>query len=869
MNYSVPNWPFKLLRLFCDPEIVEDIEGDLIERYERHYSKKKFSTWRLLRDVLLLFRPGIIKSIMSSQDYNYAGILRFHFIFALRNFRRQKLAFLINLIGLASGLTCAFLIYLWVDDEMQVDKHFEDDELIYQVMMNDPNGNTIETGQYTPHLMAQALTKEISTVAYAAAVVPAALSGDYFGDFKLIIEDKKLNGRGHFAEGDFFNIFSYPLLVGSPGNVLSKPNSIVISQSLGDRLFGNYEAALGQVITWNLASFTGEAMVSGVLQELPQRTTSPFDFVLDFQTWYDIAKKMNLDISNWGNHTPYTYMKLQGPVDPALLQQQLDDFSNSKTKIADKQLLPVQYSSKYLYGQFEDGKQLPGRVKQVNLIAIVGLLIVLIAGINFMNLSTARASKRMKEIGIKKALGIRRKSLTHQFLIESILIVFIAIGISLLLTHLLLPYFGEFTGKNLGIQFNFMFILQLVGLVFAIGLLAGGYPALYLSGLDTIAILKNKVTTSFGTLWLRKGLVVFQFMITTLLIVATVIIYQQINYMQSKSLGYDGKKVIYFSSSENIAQQKDAFYSELSQIPGVAEVSGMSGNLTGNHSATSDFAWMGKDPDFNIDFVQIYSDFQLAETLDLNLLAGRTFSKDHNEKRSIIFNETAIEIMGLKNPVGQSVKLWGMNYQIIGVVKDFHFESLYEPIQPVALLIDFSELYRILVKLEGENHLQTLRQIEHTYQAFNPSSTFNFEFLDKEYQGLYLSERRIGVLSRLFSSLAIVISCLGLLGLVIFSIQNQFKEIGIRKLFGLTTSGVVVLLSKNFLKLVVVAMAIALPMGYWLAQEWLQQFAYHVNLTLWMFALAGLTSLVIAMITIGSQALKVAKMNPTDAIKHE
>lgn len=868
MTPKIPQWPLRLLRWFCDPEMLEDIEGDLTERYARHYSKKSLSNWRLVRDVLLLFRPGLIKSMKNSQNHNNISILRYHFIFAFRNFHRQRLAFLINVIGLTSGLTCTFLIYLWVESEWQVDKQIQNNELIYQVMINDPNGNTITTGEYTPHLMAQALAAEVSAVDYAVAVIPTILSRDYFGDFTVAASDKKMSARGEFAESHYFEIFSYPLLVGTPERVLSQPHSIVISRSLGDKLFGSYEHAIGETMTWTIASFSGEAVISGVFEALPN-TSSSFDFVLDFQSWYDIANLMKLDVSNWGNHTPYTYMKLGQAVAPDILQSQLNDFAQSKPKLSEKTLLPVQYSSKYLYGQFENGKQLPGRMKQVKLFAIIGLLILVIAVINFMNLSTARASKRMKEIGIKKALGIRRISLTNQFLIESILIVMVATTISLTLTYLLLPNFSEFTGKDLSLQPDTTLALQLLGLVLGVGLLAGGYPALYLSGMNTLAILRNKLATSYGELWLRKGLVIFQFMITTLLISAAVIVYQQINYMQSKSLGYDGEQVIYFPSTDNISKQKEAFYSELAKIPGVAMTSGMSGNLSGNYSATSDFSWEGKEPDFKIDFIQIYSDFRFAETLNLNLLEGRNYSKAFNEKRNIIFNETAIKIMKLEDPVGQSVKLWGMNYTIIGVVADFHFESLYESIQPVALLIDFSELYRVLVKLEGENQLQTIHEIEKQYQAFNPGSTFDFQFLDEEYQALYTAERRVAVLSRLFSVLAIVISCLGLLGLVIFTIQNQYKAIGIRKIFGLSHTGVVVLLSKNFFKLVFAAMVIALPLGYWLANEWLGQFAYHIDLAGWMFGLAGIISLTIAMVTIGTQALRVAQMNPTEAIKYE
>lgn len=869
MNPKIPKWPFRLLRWFCDPEIVEDIEGDLIERFEMKYRNENFSNWRLFRDILFLFRPGIIKSIKGSQNNNFTGIMRFHVLFAFRNFYRQKLVSLINVVGLASGLTCAMFIYLWVHDELQVDRLFHDDDRIYQVMMNDPNGNTIETGRYTPHLLAQSLKAEIGEIDQAIAMISADVVEPYLGSVHLYIDEKDISANGHFAESDFFNVFSYELLSGDAADVLKEPNSIVISRSLGEKLFGDYDLAVGQVIHWRFAAFVGDAMITGVYEDPPSNATSQFDLVFDFHTWYDIAKQMKLDVYNWGNHTPYTYVKLHDQANFSVFAKKLNDFTQTQPKISDKQLLPVLSSSLYLYGLFEDGKQLPGRAKQVGLFSVIGLLILLIAVINFMNLSTARASRRMKEVGIKKAMGIRRMALIHQFLIESILIVFIATTLSLVLTYFLLPNFNAFVEKELRILIDGMLVVRLLGVTLSLGLLAGMYPALYLSGMDTLRVLKNRVTTSFSSAWLRKGMVVFQFFITTLLISAAVVIYQQINYMQFKDLGYKGEKVIYFPSTENIFQQKEAFYSEMTKIPGVVDASGMSGNLIGLNNATSDFSWEGKDPNFNLDFITHYGDFRMAETLSLELIDGRYFSREFNEKRTIIFNETAIQTMGLEDPVGQSVKLWGMPFQIIGVVKDFHFESLYETIKPAALMIDYSSLFRMLVKLEGDDHFVIIDQIEEVYQAFEPDVHFRFQYLNQEYQELYNSDRKVSVLSRMFSGLAIVISCLGLLGLVTFTIQNQYKEIGIRKILGLTVPGVVVLLSRNFVKLILIAMLLALPISYGLAQEWLLQFAYHIELKIWMFGLAGWMSLAIAIVTIGSQSFRVARMNPTEAIKYE
>ncbi|MCX2681740.1 ABC transporter permease [Galbibacter sp. EGI 63066] len=798
-------------------------------------------------------------------------MIKHHLILFLRNIKKDKSTFLINLIGLSTGLACVLLIYLWVNDELNVDTFHENDERLYQVVQNNDNGQEIQTSPYTPNPLATALTEEMPEVELAAAVIPSRLCADFLGDFVLSVNGKeKVKAAGQFAEKDFFNVFSYELTEGDQDQVLSNENSIVISEKLAQKLFDHPENAIGQTIEWQLANFKRQATISGVFKRIPANSTSQFEFVLDFEPWLDLSREVLDAEPNWDNQAPSTYLVLKAGTDVPKFNEKINHFIQSKIEDSNTALLAVQYSSQYLYGHYENGIQTGSRIRYVRLFSIIAIFILLIACINFMNLTTAKASGRMREIGIKKVIGAGRKSIILQCIGESVLMALISIILALLFTILFLPKFNEITAKQLTLGFEAPFVLLVISIVLITGILAGGYPALYLSGFNPVTMLKGKLTTPLGQLLTQKGLVVFQFVISIVLIVAVTIIYKQIGFIQSKNLGYNKDNIIYFAREGAIAERSEAFLSEVRNLSGVTYASAMSGNLTGAFASTYGVNWDEKEPDTQITFGNLSADYDLIEALEMEMVSGRDFSHEFgDENNKLIFNETAIKMMGFQNPVGKIVNLWGEDREIIGVVKDFHFESLHENVKPMFIKLDPDQTFKIVVRIQAGREKETIAAVEDIYQQFNPGYPFDFLFMDKNYQTLYASEQRVSILSQYFAGLAILISCLGLFGLAALSTERRIKEIGIRKVLGASVTSVVALLSRDFIKLILIAIIVATPIAWYAMNRWLQGFAYRIELQWWMFVGAGLMAVVIAMVTVSGQSIKAATANPIKSLRTE
>ena len=485
-----------------------------------------------------------------------------------------------------------------------------------------------------------------------------------------------------------------------------------------------------------------------------------------------------------------------------------------------------------------------------------------------MNLSTAKASRRVKEIGIKKASGANRKILTFQFLGESVLISLLSLILSICAVYLLLPPFNTITGKHLSLDFSIDHIMAFIGIALFSGLLAGSYPAFYLSGIDLVQALKGKITTALGEARARRGLVVFQFAISIVLIASVIIVYRQLEFIQLKNLGYERDHVIYFETDK----PTNAFMSELKSIPGVVNAGAFFHNVTagGDHGSISDIHWDGKDPDDKTGFVNLMVGYDLIETLGLEIVNGRAFSEDFPSENQVIFNEAAIQAMGLRGPIGKLVRIWGAEQQIVGVVKNFHFESLYEKVKPCFLfLIPIEHMPNIMVKIQVGTDKRTLAHLGKLFKHHNPGLSFDYKFLDQDYQLRYRSEQNIATISGYFAVIAILISCLGLFGLASFTTERRVKEIGIRKILGCSSLGIVYLLSGEFTKAVVTSIILALPLSYFIAKRWLESFAYRIALEWWFFAAAGITVLFIAWLTVGMQTFKAAGVNPSQSLRNE
>ncbi|MBD0258224.1 MAG: ABC transporter permease [Cytophagales bacterium] len=797
-------------------------------------------------------------------------MLAHFFLLAWRTFKRYRGSFLINLTGLASGLTCVLLIYLWVTDELRVDKFHENDRRLYAVMNNMETSNGIVTDGGTPSPLAEALLAALPEVEYATSVNTFF---DWFaGPGAFSDGEKHVKAQGIFASRDFLRVFSYPLLHGNAGQVWTDKNSILISEDLARNLFKTTQKGVGKTVTWNHVMFTGPFQVAGVFKNLPGHSTMKFDVVFNYQLMLDHDDSA----AGWNGSYAKTYVVVREGTDlDALTKKITGVFKAWQPENSTSDLFLQRYSEQYLHGKYENGVPAGGRITYVKVLSLVAGFILLIACINFMNLATAQASRRMKEIGVKQAVGAGRKALIMQFLSESTLMAFLALLVAILCVGLLLPQFNQITGKVFQLQADFRHVLMILGIVGVVGVLAGSYPAFYLSGFGPVAITRGAAgwsgqSTSRRESWVRKGLVVFQFVLSVVFMVGFLVIHQQIDFIQTKNLGYNRDNVLSFDRKGRMTTEKfEAFVAELAQTPGVVNVTSMDGRFVDGGDAQAGYSWRGQESDRGYLFKSPRVGYGFAETLGMQLAAGRAFSREYQDNHSkIMLNEAAVRKMGLKDPVGRIIAYGDDEVQIVGVMKDFQYGSLYQRVEPLIFRCR-PRGSTMLVKIKAGTERAALQRIEELYKKFHPVYPFEFTFLNAQYQALYESENRVAVLFNYFTGMAIVISCLGLLGLAAFTAQRRRKEISIRKVLGASQAGIALLLSGEFTRLVLVAVVIALPISYGLARKWLDSFAYRIDLAWWYFAAAGLLAVVIAWLTVVGQAANAARANPVKALNQE
>ena len=793
-------------------------------------------------------------------------MLKHNFLIIFRNFIRSKSTFLINLIGLSTGLACVLFIYLWVNDELNVDKFNDKDNRLYQVMANFKSPQGIFTEKITPIVMADGMKDEFPEVEYATATNAFLF---YAKEGMLSEGENHLKAKGMFASEDFFHVFSYHLIQGDISSVLKNKNNIVISEGLAKKLFNNTENIVGKTIKWDHPFFGGTFKISGVFENTPANSTYQFDVV------FSIEKILENDsfAKQWGGFYAETCLILKEGTNVSQFNKKIRDYLKSKDPANNNVTLFVQqFSKKYLYGHYENGAVAGGRITYVNLFSIVAIFILLIACINFMNLSTAKASTRIKEISVKKTVGASRKTLIVQYLLESLSVTFISLLIATVIVELLLPQFNSLTGKTISLSFSPAFVLVVLLITIFTGLIAGSYPAFYLSRLNPVRMLKGKLNASFMELWVRKGLVVFQFALSIIFIVGVFVIDKQIEFTQTKNLGYNRDNILCFqwkqpsSLSDRAINNYDSFSSELKSVPGVISVTDMSGSILKDFIGQTGCSWSGEESDKTYLFKAPFVGYDFIKTLDLQIVKGRSFSRDFsNEESNIVVNEAAVKMMGLKDPINKRIRF---DMKIIGVVKDFHYGSLREKIDP--LILRFRQYNPdVMVKIKAGTEKVTMEQVGKVYKKYNSGQPFEFTFMNDDYQTLYKSEIQTGKLSSYFAGLAIIISCLGLFGLTAFTMQRRQKEIGIRKVLGSSEFAIVYLLSMDFTKLVIASIMIALPLGYFLTKNWLDSFAYKIELNLWYFISAALITLIIAWLTVGIQAIKAATANPVKSLRYE
>jgi ABC-type antimicrobial peptide transport system permease subunit len=777
---------------------------------------------------------------------------------ALRNIKRHKGYSFINIVGLAIGMACCILILLWVQDELSYDRFHENADDIYRVIQDINFTDHSTTWAITQGPLGPSLKEDYPEIINAVRITGREL--------RLTYDEKSYDEGAGMADGSIFEMFTFPLIKGDPATALSDPFSIILTEEMAAKYFGD-EDPIGKIIK---ADNKWDFQVTGVMKNVPLNSHLQFDFLIPFI----FGRELNYTVDRWGNSQFRTYVQLQKGVPAQEVIQKISGHLFEKPTIEKDARLNLQALTRiHLFSNYEYDSA-HGDIMYVTLFSIIAFFILLIACINFMNLATARSGNRAKEVGMRKVAGAHKTDIIKQFYGESILLAFIALLFAVAFVWLLLPVFNNLAAKELSMNLsgNLSILLGLLGIAMLTGIIAGSYPALFLSAFQPVMVLKgSRLSGSKGSLF-RKILVVFQFSLTILLIVCTAGVYNQINYIQNRKLGYDKEHMIYFGMRGDMRTQFDAVKNELLQNPNILGVTATSNVPTYGYTfSNSLWRWEGQSPDEEILMRAVFIDVDYFKTFGMEIAEGRSFSREFptDATEAIMVNEEAVKAMGMESPIGKRLSIQDNNFNIIGVVKNYHFRSLRQKIDPLILIYNPGNSRALFARLKSENIPQTIGYIENLWKKFAPGYPFNFRFLDEALDRMYRSEQRIGTLFQYFSFLAILISCLGLLGLASFMAEKRTKEIGIRKVLGASTSNITLLLSKEFTKWVLIANVIAWPIAYFAVSKWLQGYVYKANIALWSFILSGVLALFIALITVSYQSIKAALANPIDSLRYE
>ncbi len=777
---------------------------------------------------------------------------------ALRVFWKEKGYSLLNVLGLTVGICASLLLYLYIEDEYSVNKFHKNQERIYQVMehQNYTTG-TVFTTTANPGPLMDAFKEEMPEVEHMVQL-------SWEEEKLFIVGEKTFKETGRVASADFFHMFSFPMIEGSVEGSMEAPDVGYLSETLAKKMFGD-QSAIGQTFEVN---GWGDYKVGGVFRETPANSTLQFDFVLPNQRWWD----ENSWLEDWGNNGIRHFLSLHQGVDKDAFSAKIEDYVKTKNEgsVIDLFIHPI--GDVYLKGGFKDGKQSGGRIVYVKLFSIVAAFILIIACINFMNLATARSSKRAKEVGVKKVLGSTRSYLITQFMAESLLMAIISALLAGLLIMVALPGLNGFTNKAM--EFSLLNASQsgmLIGIALIVGLLAGSYPSIFLSSFAPVKVLKGSFRSSGWSNGIRKGLVVFQFLISTFLIMGTLVVHDQISYVKNKNLGYNKDNLIHIPLEGELKEKSDLFKAKMLENPSITNITGASVLPIYMGSSTSGgFRWDGKDPENTSLFQVLLVDDNFFETFSMEMADGRAFDKKLlSDSASVVINQATAESMDLEQIVDYPVTFWGRTGKVVGIVKNFHFSSLHSKIEPLVISRRPESINHLIMKVDGLNVEETVAYVEENFKEFNPSYPFEYGFLDDSYAALYERETNVGTLANYFAGIAIFISLLGLFGLASFAAEQRIKEIGIRKVLGAGLANLVMLLAKNFLLLVLVGFGLAIPAAYFVMTDWLTAFEYKVAVGVTVFLMAGGAAVLIALMTVSYHSIRAALANPVKSLRYE
>ena len=782
-----------------------------------------------------------------------------YFKTAVRSLLRNRVYSIINIGGLAIGMASAIVIMLWIQNETSYDRFHTNTSRLYEVFSNDTVDGTIRSMTPTPQLLAPALKKDYPEIEDATRI-----GGN--GKVLFSYKDKIVKANGTWTDPSFLTMFSFPLIKGNAADALKDPYSVVFTEQMAKKIFGD-EDPIGKLVKFdNTESFK----VTGVIKSLPNNTQFDFEF-LNSSAFLESKNYIDKD---WTNVSIRTFVLLKQSTSLANINNKIKNidvkYSGNRTK-TQSFLYPV--SRLRLYSNFENGKPSGGRIETVRTFGIIALFILLIACINFMNLSTARSEKRAKEVGVRKVAGAMKSSLVTQFLLESVFIALVSGVIAVIIVQFSLPSFNTLTQKQLFIDYsNIYFWFFAGGFVLLTGLLAGSYPAFFLSAFKPASVLKGTFKKVNALITPRKVLVVLQFTFAIILIISTLIVREQIKYGEDRKVGYNRDNLIYVYMEGDLFRNYQLLKNELISSGAAVEMSQTLSPLTQLWSAGHSLSWAGKDPNSSIDFDRSTTDGNLVKTAGLTLLQGRDIDIKNfpTDSTACIINESAAKAIGFKNPLGQTIFDDPDTWHIVGVIKDFVLESPYQPTKPIIFKGPKYSTNTINIKLNAAHSVkQNLASAESIFKKYNPAYPFEYYFLDEEYAKKFNDEKLTGTLAALFAALTIFISCLGLFGLAAFMAENRIKEIGVRKVLGASVINITALLSIDFVKLVVLAVIVASPVAWWASSKWLQGYKYRINISAWIFISAGLLAIMIALLTVSYQSIRAALMNPVKSLRSE
>lgn len=869
-----PRLALRVFRWYCHADYVEDIEGDLLERFEQRTKENgiRSAKWQFTKEVLRLFRPGIIRPLSESQPLNQLDMLKNYFKVGIRNILKHKFYSALNISGLALGFAVCILIGLYVFDELNFDKFHKDSENIYQVGLHVNFGGQEFRGPTTSVPLAKTMIENVPGVEQAIRLFTRK-------DIVLRFEDKVFTEtRSFYADSNFFEFFSFKLLEGNPKSVLMEPHTLVLTMATARKYFGNHPA-IGQTIDVNNEAF----VITGIVEEAPKNSQIQFDVLLSSES----SEYMNRD---WGNSGVYTYYRKNPNTSLGSIESKLKEIMLRHVAPGMEEALGMTFQeiekrgetisffsypfveSHLYYPEIEAGTEPVGDIRFVYIIMAVGLFILLIACINFMNLSTARSANRAKEVGLRKTFGSARSKLIAQFLSESLIYVLAAMVLALGAAYLLLPSFNLLSGKSLSYDtmLSPYFIVGAAGLFVIIGILAGSYPSFYLTSFKPVAVLKGKVSAGMKSKRIRSSLVVIQFVISITFITCTIVVRDQLTYMQKRTIGLDKQNVLILQNALRLGVNQNAFVEELNKQSGIVSASYTNNIFPGvNNTGIYHTQGIAKDiliPDY-------YADYNHLDVLRTELVKGRYFSNEFpSDSLACVINETAVKELGWTDPLNEKLlNIDRTEIPVIGVIKDFNFESFKYKVKPLVIRLRKNSAY-LLIRYNPDSFTsaeELVIKVEDRWKQLATDEPFEYSFLDQNYDRLYREDQRLSQFFTIMSGIAIFVACLGLLGLAAFTAEQRTKEIGIRKVMGASVGSINSLLSKDFMKLVTLSFVIACTLAWYAMREWLSTYAYRIELGPIVFLLAGFLAVTIAWLTVSYYFIKAARSNPVDALKYE